>query len=67
MDVNYKQKLRSIKCFVFDVDGVLTNGNLHITNDGKLLRSRYREFNARGVNINILECTTFSQISNYFD
>ena len=39
MDVNYKQKLRNIKCFVFDVDGVLTNGNLHITNDGKLLRT----------------------------
>ena len=37
--VNFKEKLKEIKCFVFDVDGVLTNGMLHVTNDGKLLRA----------------------------
>lgn len=38
MSISYKQKLKDIRCFIFDVDGVLTNGMLHITNDGKLLR-----------------------------
>lgn len=36
---NYKHKLNHIKAFVFDVDGVLTNGQLLVTDDGKLLRS----------------------------
>lgn len=39
MEQNFKQKLNSIRCFAFDMDGVLTNGQLHITDDGKLLRS----------------------------
>lgn len=38
-NVNFKEKLKDIKCFIFDVDGVLTNGMLHVTNDGKLLRA----------------------------
>lgn len=38
-NVNFKEKLKEIKCFIFDVDGVLTNGMLHVTNDGKLLRA----------------------------
>ena len=36
---NYKHKLNPIKAFVFDVDGVLTNGQLLITEKGELLRS----------------------------
>jgi len=36
---NYKHKLNHIKAFVFDVDGVLTNGQLLITEQGDLLRS----------------------------
>lgn len=39
MEQNFKQKLEGIKCFAFDMDGVLTNGQLHITDEGKLLRS----------------------------
>jgi 3-deoxy-D-manno-octulosonate 8-phosphate phosphatase (KDO 8-P phosphatase) len=39
MDLSYKQKLKNIRCFVFDVDGVLTNGMLHITTEGNLLRA----------------------------
>ena len=36
---NFKEKLQHIKCFIFDVDGVLTNGNLLIMPDGELLRA----------------------------
>ncbi|NGZ88726.1 KdsC family phosphatase [Psychroflexus maritimus] len=39
MNKNYKHLLNDIKCFVFDVDGVLTNGSLHISEKGQLLRS----------------------------
>ncbi len=28
MSENFKQKLQKVSCFIFDVDGVLTNGNL---------------------------------------
>jgi 3-deoxy-D-manno-octulosonate 8-phosphate phosphatase (KDO 8-P phosphatase) len=36
--MNYKIIMKNIKCFVFDVDGVLTNNLLHITTSGELLR-----------------------------
>jgi len=36
---NFKQRLKQIKCFVFDVDGVLTNGALVITSEGEFLRT----------------------------
>jgi 3-deoxy-D-manno-octulosonate 8-phosphate phosphatase (KDO 8-P phosphatase) len=39
MQQNFKQKLNNIKCFAFDIDGVLTNGQLLITEQGELLRS----------------------------
>ncbi len=35
---NYKEKLKNIKAFVLDVDGVLTNGELYIYPDGRLMR-----------------------------
>jgi len=35
---NYKQLLNHIKAFIFDVDGVLTDGKLHISEKGDLLR-----------------------------
>jgi len=38
MKSNYKEKLKTIKGFVLDVDGVLTNGGLIIYPDGKFLR-----------------------------
>jgi 3-deoxy-D-manno-octulosonate 8-phosphate phosphatase (KDO 8-P phosphatase) len=34
---NYKQKLRNIKVFIFDVDGVLTNGDVYMI-DEQLVR-----------------------------
>ncbi|MBM1106865.1 HAD-IIIA family hydrolase [Aurantibacter crassamenti] len=39
MDKSYKASLNNITTFVFDVDGVLTDGSVFITNEGELLRS----------------------------
>lgn len=36
---NYKEKLKDVNAFVFDIDGVLTNGSVLITSEGDLLRS----------------------------
>ena len=36
---NYKHLLPKIKTFIFDVDGVLTDGKILINSDGELLRS----------------------------
>lgn len=33
------EKFRDIKCFVFDVDGVLTNGTVHVIRNGVMLRT----------------------------
>lgn len=38
MKKNYKELLSSITTFVFDVDGVFTDGTVLITTDGELLR-----------------------------
>lgn len=38
MQPNYKEQLRKIKCFVFDVDGVLTNGSLVLMSGGEQAR-----------------------------
>ena len=39
METNYKENLKNIKAFIFDVDGVLTDGKLLISETGELLRS----------------------------
>lgn len=39
MEQNFKEKLKSVKTFIFDVDGVLTNGMLLVMPDGEFLRS----------------------------
>lgn len=39
MEKNYKEFLSHIKTFVFDVDGVLTDGSIQIGTDGELLRT----------------------------
>ncbi len=36
---NFKQKLRKISCFVFDVDGVLTDGSLILLQTGEQART----------------------------
>lgn len=35
----YKERLADIKAFVFDVDGVLTDGKLHLMESGAMVRS----------------------------
>lgn len=37
--MNFKEALARVRCFVFDIDGVLTNGQLLIQADGSMLRS----------------------------
>ena len=39
MEKNYKEYLNHVDTFIFDVDGVLTDGTIHISTDGELLRS----------------------------
>ncbi len=39
MEKSYKEYLQHITTFIFDVDGVLTDGTLLIDNDGHLLRT----------------------------
>ena len=36
---NYKEKLSDIKTFIFDVDGVLTDGRILLTTEGEMYRS----------------------------
>jgi 3-deoxy-D-manno-octulosonate 8-phosphate phosphatase (KDO 8-P phosphatase) len=36
---NYKSKLKKIKTFIFDIDGVMTDGNVLLTPDGDMLRT----------------------------
>lgn len=38
MEKSYKEIMPQITTFIFDVDGVLTNGNVRITEKGELLR-----------------------------
>ena len=38
MEISYKQLLPKINTFIFDVDGVLTNGMLTIMPDGEMVR-----------------------------
>ena len=38
MKVNFKKKLKDINTFIFDVDGVLTDGGLYILPSGEFMR-----------------------------
>ena len=37
--MNYLEKFRAVDTFLFDIDGVLTNGKIFLTEEGALLRS----------------------------
>lgn len=39
MELNFKQKLQTISCFIFDVDGVLTDGSLVLFENGEQTRT----------------------------
>lgn len=38
MEINFKEKLKKVSTFIFDVDGVLTDGSLLVMPDGEFLR-----------------------------
>lgn len=38
-DLNYKEHLHHISTFIFDVDGVLTDGTIVVTSNGDMLRT----------------------------
>jgi 3-deoxy-D-manno-octulosonate 8-phosphate phosphatase (KDO 8-P phosphatase) len=38
MSKSYKEIMNSITTFIFDVDGVLTDGSVHVTETGEMLR-----------------------------
>lgn len=38
-DSNFKQLLSGVRCFVFDIDGVMTDGSLLVQHDGTMLRT----------------------------
>ena len=38
MEKSYKEIMPAIKTFIFDVDGVLTDGNVHVFENGQLVR-----------------------------
>ncbi|MDX1470345.1 MAG: HAD-IIIA family hydrolase [Flavobacteriaceae bacterium] len=40
-DKSYKEYLEHITTFIFDVDGVLTDGTISLTTDGELLRTMH--------------------------
>lgn len=40
-DTHYLQEMKTIKAFVFDVDGVLTDGSLFVQERGEMLRTMY--------------------------
>lgn len=39
MQLNYKQILPEITTFIFDIDGVLTDGRIHVLPDGRAVRN----------------------------
>ena len=39
--MSYKQKLKNINTFVFDVDGVLTDGLVILDSSGEMVRSMH--------------------------
>lgn len=39
--ISYKQKLKNITTFIFDVDGVLTDGSILLMPTGEMVRSMY--------------------------
>ena len=39
MSKSYKEIMNQITTFIFDVDGVLTDGSIHVTPRGEMLRN----------------------------
>lgn len=43
MELNFKERLNNVNAFVFDVDGVLTDGKLYLTNGAEPGRTFYNK------------------------
>jgi len=41
MSKSYKELMNNITTFIFDVDGVLTDGTIHVTQTGEMLRNMH--------------------------
>ncbi len=41
LENSYKKKLNKITTFIFDIDGVLTDGKVYVTDTGNLIRSMH--------------------------
>ena len=57
-ELNFKEQLKNIKAFVFDVDGVFSSSKMYLNPDGEMLRSTnikdgYSIFHARRMNFPI--------------
>ncbi len=39
MTKNFKELLSNVKCFIFDIDGVLTDGRIIVMQDGEMVRT----------------------------
>ncbi|HEY0092099.1 MAG TPA: 3-deoxy-D-manno-octulosonate 8-phosphate phosphatase, partial [Flavobacterium sp.] len=39
MKAGYKTLMKDVTTFIFDVDGVLTDGSVHVTGTGEMLRT----------------------------
>ena len=57
---NYKALLPNITTFIFDVDGVLTDGSLLISETGELLRTMKYSFQVMGFPANM-------NVNQFFD
>ena len=43
MELSYKQILKNIHTFIFDIDGVITDGRIHVNAEGKPMRNLYSQ------------------------
>ena len=60
---NYKEKLKDITTFIFDVDGVFTNTQVFVNNDGDLLRSMNMK---DGFALKTVVCVFLHDTTRYF-
>jgi 3-deoxy-D-manno-octulosonate 8-phosphate phosphatase KdsC-like HAD superfamily phosphatase len=61
MSKSYKEYLHQITTFVFDVDGVLTDGTITITTDGEMHRTMHTKdgFALKEALLRALMCVSF--------
>ncbi len=72
--MNYLEKFRNVHTFIFDIDGVLTDGKIFLHHDGTLLRSMnvrdgyaIRVATAKGYRVMIISGGTTPQATERFN